>query len=191
MRATATADVGWELRLVLALQALARHPVVAGGVRALGTAGEHAAVWMALALAGAATDRRRRRDWLRALTVIGSAHASAVAAKRCVRRRRPAHPALLAPTRTFSHFSCPSSHAASTTAASLVLGRLTGWPLSPTVPALMALARVAAGAHYPSDVFCGVALGWAVDRIVGPRARVRRSHRPRRGRDGPGRVAAA
>ncbi|MZE71055.1 phosphatase PAP2 family protein, partial [Streptomyces sp. SID5789] len=47
-------------RIVTALRACGTDPRVAGAARALSWAGEHAALWLAAGLAGAAVDRARR-----------------------------------------------------------------------------------------------------------------------------------
>jgi len=156
----------WETPFMVALQARVSQPSVVSAARALGGVGEHAALWQAVAIAGAVVDRPRRGQWLRALVGIVGAHATAVVVKRLVRRPRPAAPGLELLVPTMSGLSFPSSHSASTTAAALSLGRLTGLPLLPVLAPAMGASRVVVGAHYPSDILGGALIGWLVDRLV-------------------------
>ncbi|MCX7445878.1 phosphatase PAP2 family protein [Corynebacterium sp. P7003] len=143
--------------------------------RGLSHFGEHAIGWMALGVAGAAVDRRRSGPWL---AVTGSAflsHAASVVLKRVVRRKRPHDPRIRIGVATPSKLSFPSSHATSTAAALVAVGRVTGsrWPLT-GVPVMM-LSRMVLGVHYPTDVAAGAALGAvtaeAVCRVVDKRER--------------------
>jgi len=76
-----------------------------------------------------------------------------------VRRPRPDHPSVRVGVTTPSRLSFPSSHATSTTAAAVLLGRLTGVPLAAVLVPPMLLSRLVLGVHYPSDVLAGAALG--------------------------------
>ena len=91
-----------------------------------------------------------------------TAHAAAVLIKRLVRRPRPHHPAVAVNVGTPSRLSFPSAHATSTTAAAILLGRVTGVPLPAIVVPPMAVSRIVLGVHYPSDVAAGAAVGAAV-----------------------------
>ncbi|GAA2514888.1 phosphatase PAP2 family protein [Streptomyces gobitricini] len=90
------AGARWEVvdrRLVGALHAFGRRrPVVAATARALSLTGEHAALWLAAGLAGAAADPPRRDPWLRATVLTATAHGAASALKHLARRPRPALP---------------------------------------------------------------------------------------------------
>jgi membrane-associated phospholipid phosphatase len=107
------------------------------------------------------------------------AHAAAVVIKRIVKRERPSHPAISVNVGTPSRLSFPSAHATSTTAAAILLGRVTGLPLPVVLVPPMALSRLILGVHYPSDVVTGVAVGAVMakavsrlaDRVEGERAR--------------------
>ena len=68
---------------------------------------------------------------------------------------------------TPSRLSFPSAHATSTTAASILMARVTGLPLPALLVPPMALSRLVLGVHYPSDVITGVAVGAAVAKAVG------------------------
>lgn len=152
-----------------AVQDALDHRPALGAAHALSAFGEHAAGWLAWCAAGAALDVPRRAAWVRAGTAVAGAHAAAVVLKRVVRRPRPAVRVL---TRTHSGLSFPSSHAASTTAAVLVLRPLAG-PAAPLLPAAgvaMALSRVLLGVHHPTDVLAGAALGAAASSLTRARS---------------------
>ncbi|SLH29892.1 membrane-associated phospholipid phosphatase [Mycobacteroides abscessus subsp. abscessus] len=86
---------------------------------------------------------------------------------------------------TPSKLSFPSSHATSTTAAAVLLGRLTGLPLSAVLVPPMLLSRVVLGVHYPSDVLAGSALGAASASVVLAAEKRRAARRARRGPGAP------
>ena len=87
--------------------------------------------------------------------------------KRVVKRTRPDHPAIAVNVGTPSKLSFPSAHATSTTAAAMLLGRVTGLPLPVLLVPPMALSRLVLGVHYPTDVLTGVAVGAVVAKTVG------------------------
>ncbi|MGP3975569.1 phosphatase PAP2 family protein [Streptomyces sp. 8N114] len=149
----------WERRLLCALGDCADDARVAGAARALSWSGEHAAVWLLVGLAGAATDRTQRERWLKGTGLVGAAHLASMGIKRVVRRPRPGLAGRAPLVRTAGRHSFPSSHAASASAAALALGGLRhGTPLA-TLAALMCVSRLVVGVHYPSDVLAGAALG--------------------------------
>lgn len=129
--------------------------------KALSHFGEHSAGWVVLAGIGAVADDRRRSEWLWAAGGAVAAHAASIAVKRMVRRPRPTHPSVSVEVGTPGKLSFPSSHASSSTAAAVLLGRLTGLPLPLVVVPGMAVSRLVLGVHYPTDVLAGSTLGAA------------------------------
>ncbi|MEZ0363519.1 phosphatase PAP2 family protein [Mycobacterium sp. pUA109] len=152
-----------EVAALVAVQsALAGRPGVLATARGLSHFGEHSLGWLAVSAAGALAQPRRRRSWLLAGAGALAAHATAVLIKRIVRRERPHHPAVAVNVGTPSRLSFPSAHATSTTAAAILLGRVTGLRLPAVLVPPMALSRMVLGVHYPSDVATGVLVGAAV-----------------------------
>ncbi|GGW35668.1 phosphatase PAP2 family protein [Streptomyces caelestis] len=149
-------------RIVSALRACGTDPRVAGAARALSWAGEHAALWLAAGLAGAAVDRGRRGAWLRGTALTAGAHLVSMGVKRVVRRPRPAHVEPL--VRTAGRHSFPSSHATSAAAAAVAFGAL-GAHAIPPLAAAVCVSRLVVGVHYPSDVAAGAALGALTARL--------------------------
>ncbi|MCG7285439.1 phosphatase PAP2 family protein [Cellulomonas sp. ACRRI] len=164
-----------EIRLMGRVQQVAsRVPAVPAAARAYSTWGEHAAGWLALGLAGAVVDRRRRAEWLGVTAAAFGAHAAAVVLKRVVRRPRPDDPAVQVLVRTPSDLSFPSAHAASTTAACVALGGIVGPVPAAALAGGMAVSRVVVGVHYPSDVAAGAAIGAVTGALVRRRVRAAR-----------------
>lgn len=164
-----TPATGEAAALVAIQGALANRPGVLPAARGLSHFGEHSLGWLALAGAGAYAAHRRgddvaRRRYLEAGAGAFVAHAASVVIKRVVRRKRPNHPDIAVGVGTPSKLSFPSSHATSTTAAAILLGRATGKPaaqiLLPAaiVPPMLA-SRLVLGVHYPSDVAAGALVG--------------------------------
>lgn len=136
-------------------------PAVVSAARGMSHFGEHALGWVGIAAAGWLVDKPRRRQWAGVAVGAVGAHAASIVIKRVVRRKRPDSPAVQVNVSTPSKLSFPSSHATSTTAAAVLLGKLTGLPLPAVLVPPMLLSRVVLGVHYPSDVLAGSALGAA------------------------------
>ncbi|MEE1756154.1 phosphatase PAP2 family protein [Streptomyces sp. SP18CS02] len=151
---------GADHRLLAALRGCGHRPGVAAAARALSFSGEHAALWIAAGLLGAAADRERRGEWLRGTALTGAAHLASMGVKRVVRRPRPAGPPEPL-VRTAGRHSFPSSHATSAAAAAVAYGAL--YPavrrLAAPTAAAMCLSRLVAGVHHPTDVVAGALLG--------------------------------
>lgn len=149
-----------EVRVLQAVQAgIGARPAVVRAARGMSHFGEHALGWVAVAGVGAALDKPRRRRWAGVAIGAVGAHAASIAIKRVVRRPRPDNPSVQVNVSTPSRLSFPSSHATSTTAAAVLLGRLTGLPLPAVLVPPMLLSRLVLGVHYPTDVLAGSALG--------------------------------
>jgi membrane-associated phospholipid phosphatase len=157
---------GEEAAPVAVHSARADRPGVLAAARAPSHSGEPSIAWLCVAMLGGLLQPARRRAWLAAGVGAFLAHAAAVLIKRVVRRERPQHPAIAVNVGTPSRLSFPSAHATSTTAASMLLGRVTGLPLPAVLVPPMALSRLVLGVHYPSDVLTGVAVGAAVAKAV-------------------------
>jgi membrane-associated phospholipid phosphatase len=135
------------------------HPAAVPAARAMSHFGEHALGWMGIAAVGALADPDRRKQWIGVGVGAFTAHAASVVIKRVVKRRRPSDPRIAVNVSTPSRLSFPSSHATSTTAATILIGRVTGLPVAPLVVPPMMLSRLVLGVHYPTDVLAGAALG--------------------------------
>ena len=156
-----------EVAVLVAVQsALAGRPGALAIARGMSHFGEHSLGWLAVSGIGAVAQPAKRRSWLLAGAGAFAAHAAAVLVKRVVRRKRPHDPAVVVNVGTPSQLSFPSAHATSTTAAAILMGRITGLPLPALLVPPMALSRMLLGVHYPSDVACGIALGATVARIA-------------------------
>ncbi|MGJ0118471.1 phosphatase PAP2 family protein [Williamsia sp. MIQD14] len=160
---------GEDAILVAVQSALASRPGVLPVARGMSHVGEHALGWMAAAGIGVIVSELRGNDTAAARYAqagVGAfgAHAASVVLKRIVRRPRPDHPHIAVGVSTPSRLSFPSSHATSTTAAAILLGRAAGLPpaaLPAVLVAPMMLSRLVLGVHYPSDVAAGALVGAA------------------------------
>lgn len=176
-----TAPPTGEAAILVGVQsALVDQPGVIPAARGLSHFGEHSLGWLAIAGVGAVLayrrgDARGELTWAEAGVGAFGAHAASVIIKRIVRRRRPNHPAIRVGVGTPSKLSFPSSHATSTTAAAILIGRALAdgsgasgagkaWRVG-VVPAVivppMLLSRLVLGVHYPTDVAAGAAIGAA------------------------------
>lgn len=136
-------------------------PAVIAAARGMSHFGEHALGWIGCAAVGYVLDKPRRRQWVGVAVGAVGAHAASIVIKRVVRRPRPNDPSIEINVSTPSQLSFPSSHATSTTAAAVLMGRITGLPLPAVLVPPMLLSRMVLGVHYPTDVLAGAALGAA------------------------------
>ncbi len=137
-------------------------------MKALGMAGEYAAVWVGIGALGASVDVRRRGQYLAAGLVGPLAVGVNYIAKLSFGRQRPLiedHPPLArAPTK----LSFPSAHATSSVAAATALGRVQprARPYLFTLAGAICVGRPYLGMHYPSDVLGGAVLGFCLGSLV-------------------------
>lgn len=165
-----------ETKVLVAVQnVFVDKPGAVASARALSHFGEHSLGWLAVAGTGAAIaqfrgDERGRNLWVAAGVGAFGAHAASVVLKRIVRRKRPDHADVRIGVGTPSKLSFPSSHATSTTAAAILIGRAAGLPPAALPAALvppMLLSRLVLGVHYPTDVIGGALIGAACAAAVG------------------------
>jgi undecaprenyl-diphosphatase len=157
-----------DRRLLVLMRTAGHAPALERSAAAYSKLGEHAAIWIALGLAGALGDRRpgRRRLWLRGGATVVGAYGLNFAVKLAVRRRRPELRDLPPLTPTVSRLSFPSAHATTSFAGAAVYRGLgpTGWLYAAAIA--FGLTRPYLGVHYPSDVLAGAALGTAVGEMA-------------------------
>lgn len=158
----------FELAVLTALRTRAHSARLERAVLTFTRAGEHGALWQALCAAGAVLDRSRRPLYLRAMRTIALAYMANIALKYLVRRRRPALPGLPALTSTVTSLSFPSAHSTTSFAAARALTGPGAFPRTPVyaLAKAMALSRVYAGVHYPTDIAAGAALGTALAELL-------------------------
>lgn len=189
--ATGSAPTGEVAALIAVQSALTRRPGVAPTARALSHFGEHSLGWLAISTVGwglavRRNDESAQRRWVEAGVGAFGAHAASVVIKRVVRRKRPHDPRIVVGVSTPSKLSFPSSHATSTTAAAILIGRAAGlppWLLPAALVPPMLTSRLVLGVHYPSDVAAGAAIGAAgagaviaADKVIENAAQIASEH---------------
>jgi membrane-associated phospholipid phosphatase len=156
-----------DLAIYRRVRALGHTPETVRWVRRYSRLGEHGAIWLAIGAAGAASDARNRRRWVRATGCVGGAYLVSTSIKLAIGRRRPVVEDLPHLMITPTGLSFPSSHSTSSFAAAQAFGVLL--PRAPLLgaAAAMAFSRLYLGVHYPSDVAAGAALGTVLGRSLG------------------------
>ncbi|HEX2096596.1 MAG TPA: phosphatase PAP2 family protein [Solirubrobacterales bacterium] len=156
-----------DLRLLRAMRTTGHSAGVENAARALGKAGNHGAIWLALGLLLAAVDGSDREAWVICAALGPVAIALNYLVKLVVRRPRPVLEGLPPLGGAPSSLSFPSAHATSSFAVATAMTRVE--PLG-ALAFLLALAiafgRPYLGMHYPSDVAVGAVLGVALGLLV-------------------------
>jgi undecaprenyl-diphosphatase len=156
-----------DRRLLRTMRTRCHGPQIEATGRALGTAGEWGAAWVAIGITAAAVDPTRRERWLRAAAVAPAAVGANYLVKLAVGRRRPRLRRLPPLASAPSELSFPSAHATSSLAAATAMGRVAPASRLPLygLAGAICLTRPYLGMHYPSDVLGGAALGVAIGRL--------------------------
>lgn len=151
--------------LLRVLRTRGHQPALEDAVVRFSRLGEHSRLWISLALAGVARDRRQRDLYVRLLGTLVVTEIVNALVKIAIGRPRPALPGLSPLMSTQSWRSCPSAHASTSFAAARLLSRALPAEAVYLAAGAMALSRPYLGVHYPSDVLAGIALGTALAEV--------------------------
>jgi undecaprenyl-diphosphatase len=142
-------------------------PGLEEAAKALGRAGNNAAVWIVLGLVLALIDSPQREAWLICAALGPLAIVLNYGIKLLVRRPRPVLDGLPPLGGAPSSLSFPSAHALSSFAVATAMFRVDPATAGALVVALaLSLGRPYLGMHYPSDVLAGALLGILLGLIV-------------------------
>jgi decaprenylphosphoryl-5-phosphoribose phosphatase len=149
-----------DLRLMRFMRTRGHTPGMVRAARALGKAGNNAAVWVVLCLALVVVGDGHREAWLICAALGPIAIGLNYVVKLIVRRPRPVLEGLPPLGGAPSSLSFPSAHATASFAVATAMTRVE--PLAALaflLAAALALGRPYLGMHYPSDVLAGAILG--------------------------------
>lgn len=156
-----------DLRILRAMRTTGHTPRVEGAARALGKAGNHGAIWLAIGLLLAAVDGSNREAWVVCAALGPVAIALNYLVKLAVRRPRPVLEGLPPLGGAPSSLSFPSAHATSSFAVATAMTRVEPLgALAFLLAVAIALGRPYLGMHYPSDVCVGAVLGVALGLLI-------------------------
>jgi membrane-associated phospholipid phosphatase len=158
--------MSFDEQLLRAARTVGHTPELDRAVGRFALLGEHAAVWLAIGVAGQVADAPRRGRWRRATGTVAGTYALNTAIKLVVRRPRPRLDGLAPLVETPTTLGFPSAHASTAFAGALAYSRV-GLPALPlyALAAGLAYSRLYLGVHYPSDVLAGAMLGTAVAKL--------------------------
>ena len=158
-----------DIAVLRLLRTRGHGPRAERAVLAFTRVGEHGLLWQGLCLVGAVVDRRRRPVYIRAMRTVMLAYLANIGLKYVVRRPRPVLEGLPALSSTVTSLSFPSAHSTTSFAAAWALTRGDeGLPLVPVyaLAKAMAVSRIYAGVHYPTDIAAGAAFGTALAELL-------------------------
>lgn len=156
-----------DLRLLRFMRTHGHSPGVEEAAKAVGKAGNNAAVWVALGVVLALIDPGRREAWLICAALGPVAIALNYGVKLFVRRPRPVLEGLPPLGGAPSSLSFPSAHALSSFAVATAMFRVDPATAATFLVALLlSLGRPYLGMHYPSDVLAGALLGIVLGLVV-------------------------
>ncbi len=156
-----------DLKLLRAMRTRGHTPGMESAAKALGKAGNNAAIWVGLGVVLALVDRSNREAWLICAALGPIAIGLNYVVKLAVRRPRPALEGLPPLGGAPSSLSFPSAHATSSFAVATAMTRVDSLGALAFLLALaLSLGRPYLGMHYPSDVVAGALLGVALGLLV-------------------------
>ena len=156
-----------DLKLLRLMRTRGHSPGLEAAAKALGKAGNNAAVWVVLGVALALLDWERHQAWLICAVLGPVAIVLNYGIKLVVRRPRPLLEGLPPLGGAPSSLSFPSAHALSSFAVATAMVRVdpaTAGALG--VAVAISLCRPYLGMHYPSDVLAGAFLGVLLGLVV-------------------------
>jgi len=156
-----------DLKLLRLMRTRGHSPGLESAAKALGKAGNNAAVWVVLGVALALLDWERHEAWLICAVLGPVAIVLNYGIKLAVKRPRPVLEGLPPLGGAPSSLSFPSAHATSSFAVATAMTRVA--PLGALAFALavvICIGRPYLGMHYPSDVLVGAMLGVGLGLIV-------------------------
>ena len=156
-----------DLKLLRLMRTRWHTPGLESAAKALGKAGNNAAVWLILGIALALLDPSRRESWLICAALGPVAIGLNYGIKLLVKRPRPVLEGLPPLGGAPSSLSFPSAHAVSSFAVATAMVRVDPATAGAFVVAIaLSLGRPYLGMHYPSDVLAGAFIGIALGLIV-------------------------
>ena len=156
-----------DLSVLRAMRTRWHTPGMEAAAKAVGKAGNNAAVWVILGLVLALIDPDRRESWLICALLGPFAIGLNYGIKLIVKRPRPVLEGLPSLGGAPSSLSFPSAHATSSFAVAVAMVRVDPATASTLlVAAALSLGRPYLGMHYPSDVLAGAVLGVFLGLIV-------------------------